>query len=208
MPLNDNELEELLKEKTNPIQKIKDIFSDIKWNIKKFTTSVNNLIIYFPLIWKDRDYDHSFIFDLLKFKLDKQAKYTFEKDFHTQAKHDSQRMKLCSRLIDKINEDYYDCEYIDYIDKNIEFISSEKHPGYYEMESTVLEDRLDEYFKKYPLIYKRVINGEGWQDVRKYKENEQDYRERIAHNISHINHSRARKLLFKLLDTHIEGWWV
>jgi hypothetical protein len=26
-------------------------------------------------------------------------------------------------------------------------------------------------------------------------------------NIGHINHSRARKLLFKIMEENIEGWW-
>jgi hypothetical protein len=29
----------------------------------------------------------------------------------------------------------------------------------------------------------------------------------IAINISHINHDRARKLLFKILEKNIERWW-
>ena len=35
----------------------------------------------------------------------------------------------------------------------------------------------------------------------------EDIKQRIAMNIGHINHERARKLLFKLMEQNIEKWW-
>ena len=65
-----------------------------------------------------------------------------------------------------------------------------------------MEENFDDYFAKYPLIYKRVMNGEGWLKI----EDEND-KDRIASNIAHINHDRARKLLFKIIEQNIEKWW-
>ena len=36
---------------------------------------------------------------------------------------------------------------------------------------------------------------------------EVDIKQRIAHNIGYYNHNRARKLLFKIIEENIEGWW-
>jgi len=35
----------------------------------------------------------------------------------------------------------------------------------------------------------------------------EDDKQVIAMNIAHINHDRARKLLFKLMEENIERWW-
>ena len=47
------------------------------------------------------------------------------------------------------------------------------------------------------------MNGEG---VFK-REGREDDKQIIAMNISRINHDRARKLLFKIMEDHIESWW-
>ena len=64
-------------------------------------------------------------------------------------------------------------------------------------------ENFDDYFKKYPLIYKRVLAGEGpFQPLESG-----DSKVRVAMNIAHINHDRARKLLFKIMEQDIEKWW-
>ena len=71
------------------------------------------------------------------------------------------------------------------------------------MEHELISEQFDDYFKKYPLIYKRVLAGEGPFQPISYKEED---KERIAMNIAHINQDRARKLLFNILESQIEGW--
>jgi hypothetical protein len=74
--------------------------------------------------------------------------------------------------------------------------------GYSSFESRLMEEEFDDYFKKYPLIYKRVINGEGAFN----REGREDNKEVIAMNIGYINHYRARKLLFKIMESELEKW--
>ena len=77
------------------------------WRIRKFFKSVSNLVKWFPIIWKDRDWDHHFIFEILKHKLIFMSKSIREKDNHTVAEYDANRMMLAVRLIEKVqNEDY------------------------------------------------------------------------------------------------------
>ena len=38
-------------------------------------------------------------------------------------------------------------------------------------------------------------------------DNESYKKQKIAMNIGHINHDRARALLFKLMNENIERWW-
>jgi len=51
--------------------------------------------------------------------------------------------------------------------------------------------------------HKRVLKGEGVFG----RDGREDDKQIIAMNIGHINHDRARKLLFKLMEENIERWW-
>ena len=108
------------------------------------------------------------------------------------AKRDAEIMMLCVRLIEKVQDEYYDCEYIDYQDSEFKFIDSKEYPGSYEMEIEELSEHFDDYFKKYPLIAKQVDEKDKWKK---------------AFRIAHINQERAHKLLFKILEQNIRRWW-
>jgi hypothetical protein len=65
-------------------------------------------------------------------------------------------------------------------------------------------ERFGEYFAKYPIQYKRVLNG----DINMFQK---DIREKddkiIAMEIAHENQERCRKLLHKILEDNLEKWW-
>ena len=56
-----------------------------KYYPRDFITGVKNLWNWFPTIWKDRDWDQTFIYKILIHKLEKQAKYIGEREWHTRA---------------------------------------------------------------------------------------------------------------------------
>jgi hypothetical protein len=164
---------------------------------------IKNIIYWFPIIWKDRNWDHHYIYEILKHKLKAQSKYIGDKNRHTRAKYDAQRMKLCVNLIQKIEDDYYGMEYMDYAETDFWFEDVEDKPGYSTIKSDIIWEKYDDYFKKYPLLYKRVINGEGVFSL----EGREGDKQLIAMNIAHINEDRAHKLLFKILEKNIQSWW-
>ena len=184
-------------------------FIPLWWNNKgrylprKVKIGVKNLIYWFPIIWKDRNWDDSFIFDIMKHKLSAQAEYIGNRDRHTRAQLDAKRMRLCVKLMGLVQDEFYSSEYSDYHKTKHWFADIPEKPGYSSWESRLLEENFDDYFKKYPLIHKRVLNGEGIFD----REGREDDKQIIAMNIGHINHDRARKLLFKIMEENIEGWW-
>jgi len=58
-------------------KKIEDWWWDyIQYPLKSLKQSIKNIIYYFPIVWKDRDWDGSFIYEILKSKLKKQAEFT------------------------------------------------------------------------------------------------------------------------------------
>jgi hypothetical protein len=73
------------------------------------------------------------------------------------------------------------------------------------MESTVLRNDLDDYFKRYPRQYKRVINGELLDWIG--KPTDVTDKQRIALCIAYENQQRSKRLLFKILQQRLDYWW-
>lgn len=172
---------------------------------KYFKQGIKNIIYWLPVIWKDRNWDDHYIFEILKHKLKAQAKYIGDRDFHTRAQLDAKRMRLCVKLIQLVQDETYAMEYMNYHKDRVWFTPCEDRQGSSLYNSEVVEDNFDDFFKKYPLIYKRVMKGEGifTLDGR----DESDMKKIIAMNIAHINQDRAHKLLFKIMEENILGWW-
>ena len=172
---------------------------------KDLYRGIKNLLKWIPVIWKDRNWDHTFIYDILEHKLKLQSEYIGKYGNHVTAKRDAEIMMVCVKLIQRLKDGYYDGENHDYHKTKYWFEDIEDKPGYSTMESELLEENFDDYFKKYPLIHKRVLNGEGVFNIQ--VDDEGGRKERVAMNISRINHDRARKLLFKIMEENIEKWW-
>ena len=171
---------------------------------REIARGFKNIWYWLPIIWKDRHYDSHYIFDIMIHKIKAQSKYIGERNIHTRAKRDSEVMMTCVRLMEKVQDEFYSSEYNDYHKTKHWFEPADKE-GYSTWESRILSEDFDSYIKKYPLIEKRVMNGEG---VFKLDgEDTLEIKQRIAMNIGHINHDRARKLLFKLIEQNIEKWW-
>ena len=175
--------------------------NDGKYYHKYFKQGVKNLIYWFPVIWKDRDWDEHYIYEVLKHKLKTQAKYIDNRDFHTRAKQDAKRMRLCVKLIQLCQDEPYTSEYMDYEKERVWFTPCEDRPGSSLYNSETLWEKYDDLFKKYKLVYRKVLKGEGpfTLDGR----NEVDMKKIIAMNICHINQQRAQTLLFKILNENI-----
>jgi hypothetical protein len=178
------------------------------YKIKSFIISIKNLIKWFPIIWKDRDWDDHYIWEIMKNKLRWQAKYIGNHDWHTRAQMDAKRMRLCANLIDKVQDGFYGSEYMDYHESDFNWLDNPDKPDYKQLEIETTSERFDDYFKKYPLVYKKVLANEELQIFGiEVRDGEIDAKQRIAMNIGRYNHERARKLLFRIMEENIEGWW-
>lgn len=161
--------------------------------MRNIINGIKNIIKWIPIIYKDRDYDYYYILETLKFKLNNQSKYTLNKSKHISASADSKMMNLCIKLISKIQDDYYLTEWLDYEVTKHEFKKIENNETLFQLKTKIISENFDEYFKKYSRIYKSIDNKE--------------CKTGIAMKIGDINHNRAKKLLFKILENNIEKWW-
>lgn len=173
---------------------LEDLFND-------FIKGVKNLIKWFPIVWRDRDWDDHYIFEILKFKITNQADYISKKDRHTLAQRDAQIMRTCVRLMERVQSEYYNTEYQDYVESKFDAVPSKDRPGSYEMNVTIVKENFGDYISKYPTAYRKVMltDKEPLFPIRNS--------ETLAMNIAYFNHNRARRILFTLLERNIERWW-
>jgi hypothetical protein len=214
--INFDDIEDVEEKKATWIKLAWDYLYDeiywkfIGWRLKEFKVSVKNLIRWFPIIWKDRDWDDHYIWELMKNKLRWQAKYIGDRDWHTRAELDARRMRLCANLIDKVQDEFYSSEYMDYHESDFNWLDIPDRPNDKQLEMHTTSERFDEFFEKYPLVYKKVLADKKLQIFSiepREGETETDAKQRIAMNMGYYNHNRARKLLFKIMEENIEGWW-
>jgi len=175
-----------------------------KFIIKDIIQGLKNLIKWFPIIWKDRDWDYRYIYDILKLKLENQAKYIGSKGIHTTAKRDAEIMMTCVRLIDKIKDEEYVMEYMNYEKSKFWFQDIPDNPDLKSLEYKLISENYDDFFKKYPLVYKKCMLGQGEWSKHDFRPNDKEY---IAMDIAHTNQKRAHDLAFKILKENINKWW-
>ena len=193
------------REKLNIFEKISLWWKfDGKYMHKEFTRGVKNLWRWFPTIWKDRDWDDSYIFEIIRVKLEHQANYIGSRGIHVSANRDAEKMRLVAKLIQLQKDDFYSMEYMDYHNTEYDFVPTDDTKKWYTMEDTLISENFDDFFKKYPRQYKKVLSGE----LNRYgKEVDETDRQRIAMEIAHENQDRCRKLIFKIMESEIERWW-
>jgi hypothetical protein len=162
-----------------------------------FVDGIANLIKWAPLIYKDRNWDYRYIYDMLEFKLLQQRNYLVKANRHVGTPETNYYITVCLNLIQRIKEDYYGCEYYDYHKTDIEFVPVEGR-DVYTLESTTVWEKYDMYLAKYPLQVKKVL--------KKYPELEDD-KHRLCLFIGRENEERAQALLFKIMSEKLREWW-
>ena len=76
--------------------------------IYTFTTGIENIIRWMPIVWKDRDFDEGYIYEALHFKL--KNTYDFLTSDDTIAIHHKNhltKLKICVNLAERVREDFY-----------------------------------------------------------------------------------------------------
>lgn len=169
---------------------------ELKYIIPNFLRGVKNLYFWFPIIWKDRDWDYSFLLEVMKFKISRMSKNHVRTSYVGQERN-IERMNLAIILIDKIQNEYYKEEHLDYLEQTFEFVKME-NSEYFQVKKNITKNESSKYFEKYPLVYKKVLE-------RQKEENFDDELKAIL--MGEILHNKAKKLLYKILENHSEYWW-
>jgi len=178
---------EKIKEKTAEIYEdfvdfyYNNVLSNTYYSIKK---GVKNIVLYFPTIWQDRQWDYHYIIKILNLKLKLVEEHMKSDKCMKSVNHDKYIKQvqvvrfLTQRIIDSqyLNNatNIYDKEY-DWKNFKFEFEPCEDNPKF-----SRLIDRRTEKQKK------------NFSKACKYAEEQED---------------RDYKMLFALLDKNIRKWW-
>ena len=89
--------------------KIRNWFDDYL-SLYAIMDGISNLIKWFPLIWKDQDFDYGYLYDILYFKLGEMQKFFESGDtYSANADQYAEQIKECRRLLKRIiNESVMD----------------------------------------------------------------------------------------------------
>jgi hypothetical protein len=171
------------------------IFRNIKYGIK-------NLTKWFSVIWNDRDWDHHFLFEILKFKLEQMEdlqeilKFKLEQMEDLQRKHGiklyrdkyADQMRVCINLLNRIIEDEY-------------YENTFKHH--------------DKKWGEADLVFKPLPDDEelGLMEIEREKvttdkEKAQERKEwKRLHEHSEKLREQDLDMLFLNMRKYIQGWW-
>ena len=172
--------------------RLKDIWGKITYWPRRKWRQIKNVIGWIPIVWNQFDFDYRYSIEVFKHQLLKQADFMdSDRAYGVDSKIDAQRIRMICRLMDKVYNEEYACEYQqklkdtygeDVIDW--EFLDIPDKPGYSELKWKYEVD------EKYELLRDEIaLNKDKW------------FRE------SHEKQERAHKLLYTLLEFYIRRWW-
>lgn len=168
---------------------VRNIFSPASnmRRVRTFYYSVKSLIAYFPIIWKDRDWDHAFFYYLIHKKLKRMENFIRTKGIHAANIKQADEIQVAIEILDRLIANEYLNEALDAHDKKWGEIEMSKsgpdNRGLYTINTkrakAITEDDIKTEREEVRILYQYA------DDIR-----EQDIGS-----------------LFKWLAKHIEGWW-
>ena len=94
----------------------------------RFPKRIKKVLDYLPLLWYDFDWDHSYLYKILKMKLDKMIP-VFENGMCVSSAKNAHEMKICSHILGRLIDDIYSDDCQDELERKygkIEFVKVDK----------------------------------------------------------------------------------
>jgi hypothetical protein len=164
------------------------MWDNITYFFRRKYEQISRVIDFLPIIWNGFDFDYRYSTELFKHQLKRQADYMeSEKGYTTNCKFYASRIRTAIRLMEKVEDEYYACEYQDKIKElygdnvlDLNFIPCEDNSEY-----TTLK-----------------YEYESWENADEIREVE-----RKLFLESNEKQKRAHKLLWDFIEHNIQGWW-
>lgn len=171
------------------IDKLKYKFqNEIRYWPRSFKTGITNLVRWFPIVWKDRQWDHQFIYIALRHKLNLTEQFIRHHGIHVNNIADADKIKKCVILLDRLMKDEY---------HENAFKRHDEKWGGAELDWKDLEDdsNRSELIITHPNVKTEKDKIKERKDFKLSIKKEQHLREQDL------------DLLFTLLRKHIQTWW-
>jgi hypothetical protein len=172
------------------------IWRNLHWRIRYFIGGCKNIIRWIPTLYKDKDWDDWYIFTILQKKIEFQREEIIYANRHIDVDRDNRDMTIVLNLIERVKEEYYDTEYLDYEESKFRFEPVEGSENLKSLEIDVLSEKYDEFLKKYPSSVRKVL-----------KEKPELDKKDLCFYVSKHNQVKAHDLLFKILKERMRWWW-
>jgi hypothetical protein len=172
------------------------LYGKLHWRIRYLIDGIKNIIRWMPTMYHDRDWDQWHIYNVLQKKIEFQRKELINANRHTDINRDNRDMTIVLNLIERVNEDFYGVEYLDYSESKFRFEPIEGDDEYYTMEQDVISENYDEYIKKYQSSVRKVL-----------KEKPDLNKKDLCFWVARHNEERAHDLLHRILKERIRYWW-
>lgn len=172
------------------------IWRNLHWRIRYFIGGCKNIIRWMPTLYKDKDWDDWYILTILQKKIEFQRKEIIYANRHIDVDRDNRDMTIVLNLIERVKDEYYDTEYLDYEESKFRFEPVDGKENLRSLEIDVLSEKYDEFLKKYP------------STVRKVKKERPDLNKKdLCFYVAKHNQEKAHNLLFKILKERMRWWW-
>ena len=172
------------------------LYGKLHWRMRYFIDGIKNIIRWMPTMYHDRDWDQWHIYNVLQKKIEFQRKELINANRHTDINRDNRDMTIVLNLIERVNEDFYGVEYLDYSESKFRFEPIEGDDEYYTMEQDVISENYDEYIKKYQSSVRKVL-----------KEKPDLNKKDLCFWVARHNEEKAHDLLHRILKERIRHWW-
>jgi hypothetical protein len=173
------------------------LYGKLHWRVRYFLEGIKNIIRWIPTLYHDRDWDGVYILKILQKKIEFQRKELVNANRHMDIDRDNRYMTLALNLLERVKEEYYSLECMDYWDNDISFEDVPDKPNLKSIEIETTAERFDDYLNKYPSSVRAIIKEHG----------EQDDKKRLCLMVSYYNHNKANKILFRVLEERLYQWW-
>jgi len=148
-------------------------------NLKK---GIWNVISWFPIVWNDRDWDYCFLYELLKFKLERMERCLREHGHSIDSEKDANSIQECIVILKRLIKDDYVAE---------DWVQMHKKWGEFEFQDTENGHT------------KLALSGV------KTEEDEEEYSADIKNCCKHEESMVQKDLndLFENMKLNIRRWW-
>ena len=172
------------------------IWRNLHWRIRYFIGGIKNIFRWMPTLYQDKDWDHWYIYNILQKKIEFQRKEIIYANRHMRVDCDNRDMTIVLNLIERVKEDYYGTEYLDYEESKFRFEPVEGDGELYTMEQDVISENYDDYLKKYPSSVRKVL-----------KEKPDLNKKDLCFYVAKHNEKKAHDLLHQILKERMSWWW-
>jgi hypothetical protein len=157
------------------------------WFTRKYH-QIERVISYLPIIWRGYDFDYSTTIEVFQHQLKRTADFLDSSSASTlDAKQRARRIRTAIELMQKVYNDEYANEYMDYIDKQY-------GESYFDFVPIEGSDHFEVILKN-----KNATNEEHQKAINKIDD--------TMRKMCYERQERAHRLLWKFIEHNIRSWW-